>query len=308
MDVLQKPILYICTFFVAAILRNIGFFNEHDSAAFSKIVMNFTLPAAIVASFCSYERDPALFLIIPIGFLFGILPLLLMFVFTKKLPKSERVFYMVNVGGINIGGFTLPMIQAFFGASMAIPCCVFDVGNAIMMSGGSYAVTSTLLDTEEHSQKPTFAQNMVMLCKRLFSNFALDVYLLMLVLMLINVQVPAAVGSFLSPIAGASGFASMLMVGSMFTINKNPEFIKSICNMVCIKLILSVIGALIFYFALPFNEDIRKILVLTAFSPIGALAPVYTKMCHGDGAKASCANSVMIIISFVIITILALFM
>ena len=47
---------------------------------------------------------------------------------------------------------------------------------------------------------------------------------------------------------------------------------------------------------------IRQTLVLVCFGPISAIAPAYTGMCGGDEGLASCANSLSIICSMIVMT------
>ena len=61
---------------------------------------------------------------------------------------------------------------------------------------------------------------------------------------------------------------------------------------------------LFFFFVLPFDLVIRQTLVLLCFAPMSAVAPAYTGMCGGDEGMASCANSVTILCSLVVITAL----
>ena len=62
--------------------------------------------------------------------------------------------------------------------------------------------------------------------------------------------------------------------------------------------------AVFFFFVLPFDLVIRQTLVLLCFAPMSAVAPAYTGMCGGDEGMASCANSVTILCSLVVITAL----
>ena len=48
----------------------------------------------------------------------------------------------------------------------------------------------------------------------------------------------------------------------------------------------------------------KETLVLLCFAPMSAVAPAYTGMCGGDEGMASCANSVSILCSLVVITAL----
>ncbi len=209
MSVIFKPIIYIIIIFLAAILKKAGMFKNGDGKILSKIVMNFTLPAAIISSFADYEHDSSLLLLIPIGFLASIVPLLIMFFVTKKSTVNNRIFYMLNLSGHNIGGFALPVMTSFFGAYGTILCVMFDIGNAILMSGGSYALTCTMLGLDTGEKKQSIGYLMKLTAKRFFLSTPLDVYIIMVIMIFLNIRVPETIATFLSPISAANPFLAM---------------------------------------------------------------------------------------------------
>ena len=45
----------------------------------------------------------------------------------------------------------MPFVQTLFPAQLAVTTCLFDAGNAIMMTGGSYALTGLVAGKEPSS-------------------------------------------------------------------------------------------------------------------------------------------------------------
>ncbi len=299
---LSKPILYLCIILAGAILKRVGFFQAENSQLLAKIMLNFTLPAAIVVGFSNFNRDTSLFLLIPIGLAIGVIPLLLAYRASKNLPLDKRVLYMINLDGRNIGCFCMPILQTFFGPTGTVLACMYDIGNSINMVSGSYAMTTTLLGIHP-GKSGKEVHPLGLFFKRLFSSFCLDVYLLMLVLMLFDIKIPSQVGEFLSPIASANPFISMLMIGVLFEFHARRDFLSDIFKIVLAHLGISLAFGLLMYFALPFDLHYRKILFLLAFAPIGSMCPVFTLRCGGSGAKASCANSITVLMALAIMTI-----
>ncbi len=95
----------------------------------------------------------------------------------RKKSKKEKAFYMMNTSGYNIGAFTMPFVQSFLSPFCMVAACMFDVGNAIMCTGGSYALLSSTL-LQEGKQRGRAAS----FFKKLFSSVSFDAYLLLLVL------------------------------------------------------------------------------------------------------------------------------
>ena len=147
MDYIFKPMSYVLVILLGYLLKRAGFFGQNDHRMMSKIMVNITLPCTIVQAFDGFERDAGMFVIVGIGLLCAFVPILLMYLTTGGVEKRLRAYRMLNIGGYNIGCFSLPLVQAFFGNTGVVAACMFDTGNAIMMTGGAYAMTSTLLKT-----------------------------------------------------------------------------------------------------------------------------------------------------------------
>ena len=159
-------------------------------------------------------------------------------------------------------------MQNFFGAPGAVIACMFDTGNAMLMTGGSYAVTSTLLHT--NPGEPATLRSAL---KKCLTSVPLLTYLLMLILNALCIPLPTAVATIVDPIASANSFLAMLMVGLLFQVETKREYIRDAAVLVLARLAFAACFALIIYFALPFSLFTRQVLVVLCFSPIGSLAP-----------------------------------
>ena len=77
---------------------------------------------------------------------------------------------------------------------------------------------------------------------------------------------------------------------------------SEIAKILAWRYLFAVVLSCAIYFLLPFDQVIRQTLVLVCFGPISAIAPAYTGMCGGDEGLASCANSLSIICSMIVMT------
>ncbi|WP_394924064.1 AEC family transporter [uncultured Robinsoniella sp.] len=297
MEFLLKPLAFLLIIFGGYLLKRFGFFKETDYPLITKIVLNITLPAAVINGFGGFQRDTSLFLIIVLGFMCSLLPLVITFLLSKNMAKERRVFTMINSSGYNIGCFALPVVQSFFGPAGTVVTCLFDTGNSMIMTGGSYAMTSSLLHTN-----PGEKTSVASIIKKLASSIPFDTYMLMLLLAIFNIRIPEGVITFVSPFASANSFLAMLMLGLMFKPVSNKLYIKDTILVVVIRLLFSTCFSLFLYRCTPFSLEIRQILAVVAFAPIGSLAPAFTEKCHGDGSLSSFANSISVIVSLIIMT------
>ena len=289
-----KPMSYVAVIVMGYLLKRIGFFGKEDHRLLSKIMINITLPCAIVQAFDGFERNSGVFLIVAFGFLCAFVPMLLMYLTTFGVEKKLRAYRMLNVGGYNIGCFSLPLIQAFFGSTGAVVACVFDMGNAVMMTGGSYAMTSTLLKTGgEHRES---AKDILL---KFFKSAPFDAYMILFALMAANIQIPRIVFDLTAPMGQANAFIAMLMIGMMFEPAGDRVLLKETGREVLFRYVCAAVFAAVLYRFAPFDLTVRSTLAVLCFAPLSSLAPIYTDRCGGNTALASFTNSATIAVSLV---------
>ena len=294
MNYMVKPLSYVLLIVLGYALKRAGFFGREDYRLMSRIMINITLPCTIVRAFSGFSRDPQMFLIVGISFVCSMLPPILMYLATPGVDTRLRAYRMINIGGYNIGCFSLPLIEAFFGGTGVVAACMFDVGNAVMMTGGAYALTSTLLKTGGETRES--AREILM---KFLRSAPFDTYLIVFLLMALNVQLPEAVYTLAQPAANANAFIAMLMIGMMFEPAGDRTKLTEAARELAVRYAIAAVFALACYFLTPFSLIIRQTLVVLCFAPLSSLAPIYTDRCRSDTALASFTNSVSIAVSLV---------
>ncbi len=294
MNYMVKPLSYVLLIVLGYALKRAGFFGREDYRLMSRIMINITLPCTIVRAFSGFSRDPQMFLIVGISFVCSMLPPILMYLATPGVDTRLRAYRMINIGGYNIGCFSLPLIEAFFGGTGVVAACMFDVGNAVMMTGGAYALTSTLLKTGGETRES--ARDILM---KFLKSAPFDTYLIVFLLMALNVQLPEAVYTLAQPAANANAFIAMLMIGMMFEPAGDRTKLTEAARELAVRYAIAAVFALACYFLTPFSLIIRQTLVVLCFAPLSSLAPIYTDRCRSDTALASFTNSVSIAVSLV---------
>lgn len=301
-EVFIKAGTYILIICLAYFLKKIGFFKEGEHKTISKIVLNITLPAAILSSFNQVEQlSGQLFFILFVGFLGNVGLLAIAFLICRKKSKEDKIYWMCNSAGYNIGCFTLPYAQGFLGPIGVIVTCLFDAGNSIMCTGGTYAVASGVIENGQ-GEKINIKQT----CKKLFCSVPFDCYLIAVIMKSVEVPFPAFVNQLSTTIGNANGFLSMMMIGMMLEIHTNKEYLKKVFSLLAVRYLFSGVMALVLYYSLPFAEDVRKTLAVISFAPLASLACVFTEKCNGDTELSSMTNSISVIISMIIMTVLIL--
>ncbi len=301
MDYIFKPTSYVLVIMLGYLLKRAGFFGKDDHRLMSKIMVNITLPCTIIQAFDGFERDTKMFIIVGIGFICAFMPILLMYLTTGRLEKRLRAYRMLNIGGYNIGCFSLPLVQAFFGNTGVVAACMFDTGNAIMMTGGAYAMTSTLLRTGGEERESV---GDVLL--KFVKSLPFDAYMMMILLAALGVKIPSVVFTLTRPAGQANAFVAMLMIGMMFEPAGDRALLRETARELVWRYLFAAASAALVFFCTPFELVVRQTLCIVCFAPLSSLAPIYTDRCHSDTALASFTNSVSIAVSLIVMLALGL--
>jgi len=300
MSYLLRPMSYVLVIVLGYALKRAGFFGKRDHQIVSKIVVNITLPCAFVQGFYGFERDTSMFFLAVIGLLCAFLPVLYMYWTSKGEDTRLRAYRMVNISGYNIGCFSLPLIEVFFGGAGVVTSCMFDAGNAVMMTSGAYAVTSTLLRTG--GKKESIGDILM----KFFRSIPFDTYVVLFTLMAFDIAIPDWVFTLTKPAGQANGFLSMLMIGLMFEPAGDRALLRETAREMVHRYVFAALTAAACYFFAPYSLPIRQTLAVLCFAPVGSLAPINTERCGGDTALSSFTNSVSIAISLVCMMALSL--
>ena len=301
MDYIFKPMSYVLVIMMGYLLKRAGFFGKDDHRLMSKIMVNITLPCTIIQAFDGFERDVKMFIIVGIGFVCAFVPILLMYLTTGKVEKRLRAYRMLNIGGYNIGCFSLPLVQAFFGNTGVVAACMFDTGNAIMMTGGAYAMTSTLLKTGGETR-----ESVGDILMKFVKSLPFDAYMIMLILAALGVKIPSVVFTLTRPAGQANAFVAMLMIGMMFEPAGDKALLRETARELVWRYLFAAVSAAAVYFCTPFDLVVRQTLCIVCFAPLSSLAPIYTDRCHSDTALASFTNSVSIAVSLIVMLALGM--
>ena len=294
--VLLRAFSFFLIILVGILLRKSGFLPEQAGDTAKKLVIYVTLPCAIILNFSrTQEVSPLMLLITLMGLLSNILMLAAGVLLTRRRDRRDRVLYMFCMPAFNIGAFCLPLP-----AEGTVTACMFDVGNSLMCTGGTYAFVDSFFSG---SGKGSDIRGFF---RRLISSPPILAYIGMFLLTVLKLRLPEAVLTLIEPAAVSNTFLAMLMIGLLFHLELKKEYLKDILRIVAYRQIFGVLLASVSYFALPFDLVVRQTLVLIAFAPISAVGPAFTGMCGGDAGKASAANSITILLSILEVTVLLL--
>ena len=299
-DILIKAACYIAIIILGYVLRRRGFFGPEAFGVLSKIVIKITLPCAIISSNAGKAIDKSLLSISLLSFGAGVIYMILGSLLYRKKGKDAQAFGILNVPGYNIGTFAMPFTQNFLGPMGNIATSLFDMGNALICLGGAYGVAAAVKEGKGFDIKR--------ILKNLLTSVPCMTIITMVVLNLFSLIPPAPIVSFATIIGNGNAFLAMFTIGVGFKLSGDRSQFGDMIKVLGTRYGVAVVLALIFYFVLPFELEIRQALVILAFSPIGSAIPIFTAELKGDVGLSAAINSVAMIISIVITVVLLLVM
>lgn len=300
LDILMRAGSFVAIIFLGYFLKKIGFFKQEDFTILSRITIRITLPCAIITSFAGKEIDMSLLSLVLMAIGCGLLYIAIGFFINRKNSKEQQAFEMLNLPGYNIGTFVIPFAQSFLGPLGVIAVSLFDTGNAVICLGGAYSLATMVKDGDGFSFKR--------ILKALVKSVPFVCYVIMLLMNLLNLSVPEFILSVAKIGSDANAFMAMLMIGVGFKLSGDKSQLGTIAKLLSIRYGVAAILALIFYFVLPFDLEIRQALVILAVSPIGSAVPGFTGEMKGDVGLSSALNSIAMVISITITVVLLLVM
>lgn len=297
LEVLIKSLTFILIIVIAYSLKQIKVLKKEDANVLATIIMNITLPCALLTSANGIELNGVIIILIVIGILTNVIMIMIGYFATQHEDNCLKASFMINTSGYNIGNFVLPFVQSFFPGLGVVYLCSFDIGNALMGLGITYAAADHVASGENHF-------SLKELLKKLFSSIPFDVYVLIFLLAIFKLQIPTPILSIADTIGAGNSFLAMLMIGLLLEIRISPREVKNVIKVLYLRIIGTIMISLITYFILPLPLLAKQILIMAYCAPLSTVSAVFTKKVGYVGDMSATANSLSIILGVVCMTVL----
>ena len=297
--VLSKAIAFVLIILIGYICKRRGVFAPTDYQLVSKIVLNITLPCAVISSFAHFQLDLSLLAAVALGLSGNCVMIFIALMLTRRETLAAKIFYIFSLAGYNIGCFTLPFAQAFLTPFAVVALCMFDVGNSIMCTGMTYALTASCIGYAD-GHKDRFSMKSI--AEKLLHSAPFVVYISMLLLALAGVKFPKSVYTFTDIVGAANPFLSMLMIGMMFEIKLDKQAMGYVKELFSVRYLISLACAGAFIYFAPFKQEVNYVIALAFMAPCTIIGPIFVEKLGGNVQLASLFNSMTIITSVILFT------
>ncbi|MFR0619808.1 AEC family transporter [Bifidobacterium thermophilum] len=326
MHTLIQPVTLLLIIMVGYAFKRFGLFGPRDYRVLQTAEFDLILPGAIIYSFATQPHDIRLLWISLFGFAAAAVPPMLIFLFTRHRPVSQRAFIMLNGAGFNVGCFCFPVLQAFYGSAALVPAAMFDIGNCIMVAAGTNVLTQTLLHiapgmtlAEQHAgDAPTLPyrrpsdRDAKRLARRTLgrrivrgfvSSVSFDVYMVMIVLMIAGVRIPSGIADIAQPFANANSLCAMLMVGMLMDVPAGRADVRAVAEVLLWRLPCGIAFAAAAWFLLPFGAEVRQAVALCCLAPIAVFSTMFTDKVLGNARLAGFSLALTAVVSLTLMTV-----
>ena len=297
--VLSKALAFVLIILIGYLLKRRGFFAPTDYQLVSKIVLNITLPCAVITSFAHFEMDFSLLAAVALGLTGNLVMIAVALLLTRRETVAAKIFYIFSLAGYNIGCFTLPFAQAFLTPFAVVALCMFDVGNSIMCTGMTYALTASCIGYADGRKDRFSIRN---IADKLLHSVPFMVYIGMLLLSVAGVHFPKSVYTFTEIVGAANPFLSMLMIGMMFEIKLDKRAMGYVKELFSVRYFCSLLCAGTFIYLAPFKQEVNYVIAIAFMAPCTIIGPIFVEKLGGNVQLASLFNSMTIITSVVLFT------
>ena len=272
-------------------------FQQSDARLLSKIIVNLTLPGALLSSFSTFKLVPSLLVVFAVAAAANILLLMISALVTRGRPGPVRALYMLNAPSYNIGTFVLPFVQSFLPADMLLAVSMFDAGNSPFNCGGAYALTSALTGGERLTLRSVL--------RRIIRSVPFDTLLIILLLGLFRLHLPQPIYTVAGMFGQANAFLAMLMIGLLLEPQIPQNSRADVIRVVLLRYGFGLAASAVCWM-LPLSAEIRQVLVLSLLAPVPSVSLAFCERCGCDSGSVGAIHSLCIPISLVFTLLLLL--
>lgn len=298
-DIFSKVTTFILIIAFAFLLKKIGFFKKEDAGFISKLIVNLTLPCALLGSAKEIQLSGVTLILIVFALIINLFAFYFGMFCSGKKSRVERNVFALNTTGYNIGNFAIPFVQTFFESSAIGYICMFDIGNAISCFGMIYYLSSSYASGERGFRFRVFFG-------KLLRSVPFMTYMLITFMALFHLSLPSQIMSIVGIVGNANTFLSMAMVGLLLEFRVEPIVRKSVLRILLLRIVSGVLCAGM-AFLLPIPQFVKVILLFCIFTPTTSLTPVYCMNAGYDGPIPAIMSTFTMVLSIGAYVLLLLF-
>ncbi len=290
--VLFKAFAFLLMIFLGFLCKNRGVLKPEDSQVIMKIIINITLPCAMMSGFREFQLQTSLAFAIALGFGFNLVLIAAAWFASLRRDGDIRALYLLNVPTYNIGNFVLPFILSFFPSSAVLCLSMFDAGNNPIGAGIVYSIASSASGGSNRLSLKDILY-------KLFHSPPFLSYFIMMLIYLPGFRLPDGFFDLCNMLGQGNVFLAMFTLGLIFELHLPKEDTGIVLRILALRYALCIAASLAVFFLTPFDLIIRQTLVMCLMGPITTLSVAYGISCGCRQSMVAAVSSLSMLISFV---------
>lgn len=302
MDALYSVLAYVAIIVIGQGLRLADAFPRDGVRPISTLILNVTLPCSIIVFLSGIELSAELFAPFFAGLAANWIVAIAAFLITARAAAEPgmswlKPFSILNMSGYNVGTFAMPFTMGVLPPSSFVAVCLFDAGNSVMVTGGTYAVVT-------NKEKGALLRRIAGVLRRLATVPAIWTYVFVMVLAALRWTLPDPILDFCRIVGAANPFLSMLMIGLSINLRLDWKKLRPLLGLIVWRVAINAALAVGVYFLVPIAEGLRFACVLALMAPMPVMGLIFSMKAKLDHEAAANLNSASVVVSVCIMTAL----
>lgn len=288
LNALSNSLVLLCMISLGYFLKMRGVIGQQHRKLFLSLILNVTMPCAIIAGF-DMELNLGTLLV---PFFIGCGACLLLNVVaicaTRREPGTTRALTLLMTCGFLIAPFSLPFVHANMPhAFMAM--AAFDVAQGLFNMGFNYGTASMLVESD-HKQRSKFSP--WFLLRNMLRSGPMIAYFLMLALSALRLPLPGFALAFAQKVGSANIFLSMTFIGLVLDFHLDRGALRQLGRILLIRYGCAVAVSLLCFLVLPIDTTFAKVITLGLLTPVSNASMAYADRFGCDVKVYGAASSV----------------
>lgn len=288
-----KALAFVLMISLGYLMKSKRILQQEDSQVLMKIIVNITMPAALISGFRTFSIDVSLLFAVGIGVGINALLLAAGWIFSIRKDGLTRALYLLNVPAYNIGNFVLPFVQGFLPSEAVLCLCMYDVGNNPYGAGLTYSAASAACGAGGKLSLRS-------ILRTLFHSPPFLAYFIMLVLYLPGVRLPDTFFDLCGMFGQGNAFLAMFTLGLIFEWHLTREDMGEVGRILGLRYTISLLAAAAVFLLAPFDLVIRQTLCLCIVGPVTTLSIPFGLACGCRQSMIAALSSVSMVVSFIL--------
>lgn len=283
---------------LGCLLRRVGVLCREDAAVISRIMVNVTLPCVIIRNLDGVVLDREIMAAVLIGLGVNFFFFIQSIIFSKASDPDDRVVKIFSLTSFNVGSYAIPILTPFVTAHTMAGVLAFNyTGTILFIFGVAPTVAKMAYGRDGKGTVKLLKEN-------LLQSVPAIACAVMLILAMLRVSLPAPVSGIVTSISGANTILAMLGIGVLLEFKLPKADLARDLSVLFLRLGTAVVCALGTYFLFPVSDDLKRALILVAFTPVSSCNPVLALHCGYGGSRVAVINSMLLLASVAIMSFL----